>query len=211
MKKGKLIKSIIVMVIFVFFISLDLHSFSDQTTTERILRENKHFIEFINICITNFAESKKEKFGKAYQEHFNADVAYLQSNYKRAYINVRSSQNEMKSLYKDIVMNFYLEDSKSILDKLAPDIVRSKNPRARLYLTLGYRDRTVSWTHYLIADNSNPKLYSYKIYKYVKAIKMARRLKGMASWPYLRAWIQNKRIWYIISFLNLRMRREIVL
>jgi hypothetical protein len=154
--------------------------FSDQTTTERILKENKDFVEFINISVTNFAESKKEDFKKIYEKHFNADIAYLQSDYKRAYKRVYSSQGDMEKLYRDIVKDFYLEDSKSILDRLAPSIIRSKSSRARLYLTLGYRDRTVSWVHYTVGDASNPKLYSYKLYKYVDAIKMARRAKRYA-------------------------------
>jgi hypothetical protein len=137
-------------------------------------------VEFINPCVTNFAEDKKEDYLNAYGKHFNADVAYLQSDYRRAYKRVYSSQGDMEKLYRDLVKNYYLEDSKTILDRLAPEIIRSKNKRARLYLTLGYRDRTVSWVHYTVADASNPKFYSYKLYKYVDAIKMARRSKRYA-------------------------------
>lgn len=152
----------------------------DQTSTERILKENKEFVEFINISVTNFAGGKKEDFKKIYEKHFNADIAYLQSDYKRAFERVYTSQGEMEGLYRNMVKEYYLEDSKSILDRLAPGIIRSKSARARLYLTLGYRDRTVSWVHYTVGDASNPKLYSYKLYKYVDAIKMARRAKRFA-------------------------------
>ena len=177
MKKTYVIKSIIVMIIFILFSSINVHSFSDQTTTERILKENKHFVEFLNVCLTNFADKKKEEFSKAFSKHFNADVAYLQSDYKRAYKRIYSSQEDMEKLYRGMLKDYYLEDSKAILDRFAPGIIRSKNSRARLYLTLGYRDRTVSWTHFIIADSSNPKLFSYKLYKYEEAIKMARRAK----------------------------------
>ena len=152
----------------------------DQTSTERILKENKDFVEFINVSLTNFAGGKKEDFKKIYEKHFNADIAYLQSDYKRAFERVYTSQGEMEGLYRNMVKEYYLEDSKSILDRLAPGIIRSKSARARLYLTLGYRDRTVSWVHYTVGDASNPKLYSYKLYKYVDAIKMARRAKRFA-------------------------------
>ncbi len=162
------------------FIASSVFPFSDQTTTERILKENKRFVEFVNVGVSNFADDKKEDLKKAYEKHFNADVAYLQSDYRRAYKRVYSSQGDMEKLYRELVKNYYLEDSKQILDRLAPGIIRSKNPRARLYLTLGYRDRTVSWVHYTVADSSNPKLYSYKLYKYVDAIKMARRAKRYA-------------------------------
>ena len=159
---------------------IPVHSFSDQTTTERILKENKRFVEFINVCVTNFGQERAEDFRKAYEKHFNADVAYLQSDYRRAYKRVYSSQGDMEKLYRDMVKDRYLEDSKTILDRLAPGIIRSKNARARLYLTLGYRDRTVSWVHYTVGEASNEKLFSYKLYKYEDAIKMARRAKRFA-------------------------------
>jgi len=159
------------------FINVGAFAFTDQATSERILRENKHFIEFINISITNFSEDKKGEFRDVYEKHFNADVAYLQSDYKRAFKRLYSSQGEMSKIFESILKDKYLEDSKNILDKIAPEIIRSKNSRARLYLTLGYRDRTVSWTHYTIGEASNPKLYSYKLYKYEEGIKMARRAK----------------------------------
>jgi len=179
MKKGKNIRAALLAVAFIFA-SSSVFPFSDQTTTERILKENKRFVEFVNVCVTNFADDKKEELRKAYEKHFNADVAYLQSDYRRSFKRVYASQGEMEKIYRELVKNYYLEDSKMILDRLAPGIIRSKSARARLYLTLGYRDRTVSWTHYTVGDASNPKLYSYKLYKYVDSIKMARRAKRFA-------------------------------
>ncbi len=179
MKKGSKIRPALLAVAFIFA-SSSVFPYSDQTTTERILKENKRFVEFINVCVTNFGEDKKEDFRKVYEKHFNADVAYLQSDYRRSFKRVYASQGEMEKIYREMVKNNYLEDSKKILDRLAPGIIRSRSARARLYLTLGYRDRTVSWTHYTVGDASNPKLYSYKLYKYVDAIKMARRAKRFA-------------------------------
>ncbi len=152
-------------------------SSADQSSTERILTENKNFIEFINICITNFAGNKIEDYRKIFTKHFNADIAYLQGDYKRSFKNVYSSQGDMAKVFDEIVKNIYLEDSKNILDELAPGVIKSKNAKARLYLSLGYRDRTVSWTYYIVGEASNPKLFSYKLYKYLDAIDMARRAK----------------------------------
>lgn len=179
MRKGYILRTAL-MAVGLTFIAVGAYPFSDQTTTERILKENKRFVEFVNVGVSNFAMDKKEDLKKVYGKHFNADVAYLQSDYRRAYKRIYSSQGDMEKLYRDLVKNYYLEDSKQILDRLAPGIIRSKSPRARLYLTLGYRDRTVSWVHYTVGDSSNPKLYSYKLYKYVDAIKMARRAKRYA-------------------------------
>lgn len=153
------------------------YTFTDQVNTERIIKENKHFIEFIDVTITNFGDHKLDEFQKIYNKHFNAEVAFLQADYQRAYKRIYSSQGDMVKLYEDILKNFYLEDTKNILDKLAPDIIRSKDAKAKHYLTLGYRDRTVGWTHYTVGDATNPKQYSWKLYKYEEAIKMTRRAK----------------------------------
>jgi hypothetical protein len=153
------------------------HTSTDQTTTERILGENKYFVYFADVCITNFGEAKTEQFKDIYQLHFNAEVSFLQSDYKGAYKRVYKSQEKEAELMADILKNSYLENSKDILDQIAPDIIRSKQARAKLYLTLAYRDRAVAVNYFTIGEASNPRLYSYKLYKYVDAINMARRAK----------------------------------
>lgn len=172
---------IAVLFIILFCICLPAFPFSDQTTTERIINENREFIEFMNICVTNFGKNRIEnindKFKTIYQHHFNGQVGYLQSDYKNAFYQIRESQRNHTELCAEVIEKIYLEDSKSILDKLAPEIIKSKNARARLYLTLGYRDRAVGRNFQTIADASNPKLYSYKIFRYIEGIKMARRAK----------------------------------
>lgn len=154
---------------------LPVYSFTDQLTVERILKENKRFIEFINVCISNFGEKENEEFFKVYQLHFNAEVAKLQSEYPRAFKILYKSQKFNADLYNKILTDYYLEDSKLLLDKLAPFIIRSKNKTARLYLTLAYRDRSISRNLQKVGNASHPRLFSYKIYKYLDAIKVVRR------------------------------------
>lgn len=153
------------------------YSAIDQTYVERILKENRDFIEFIDYGVTNFSPESKNDLFTIYQKHFNAEVAFLQGEYKRSFDNVYDSQKDMVTLFEKLLVDFYLEDSKNILDNIAPEIIRSKDPIARQYLTLGYRDRTLARTHYTVGEASHPKLYSYKIFKYVDAINMARRAK----------------------------------
>lgn len=149
----------------------------DQTYVERILAENREFVDFIDICVTNFAPDKKNDLFNIYQKHFNGEVAYLQGDYKRAFDNIYDSQKDMVVLYEFMLTEYYLEDSKNILDGFAADIIRSKNVAAKQYLTLGYRDRTVARAYYVSGEASYPKLCSYKIFKYLEAINMARRAK----------------------------------
>jgi hypothetical protein len=180
MRRSIVFRRICILLVTVAAVPAVVFPFSDQTTSERILRENKHFVEFINDGITNFAENKIDNYRKAYELHFNADVAFLQADYHRTYKKVYSSQGILSALYSDVVKDVYLEESKNILDTIAPLVISSKNSRARLFLTLGYRDRTVSWSHFTVGEASNPKLHSYRIYKYIKAIQFARRAKRYA-------------------------------
>lgn len=155
-------------------------AYSDQTTTERVLNENKGFIDFMDVCVTNFGDEQRERFREIYRHHFNAEVSFLQSDYKAAFKRLYLSEGVNAGLFADMARDIYLEGAKDILDSIAPEIIRSKNSRAKLYLTLGYRDRAVGFNYYTIGMASNPKLYSYKIYKYIDTVKMSRRAKRYA-------------------------------
>lgn len=169
--RGKIIVSLII----IMAASIPVFSFSDQTTTERIINENKEYIEFMNYAITNFGKAQNDEFFQIYQLHFNAEVAYLQSDYKRAFRDVYKSQSYHDKLFDVVLTDYYLEHSKIMLDKLAPSIIKSKNKSARLYLTLGYRDRALSSNLQQIARATRPTLHSYRMHKYRDAIKRARR------------------------------------
>ncbi len=168
-----------VSIVFLLFALLESKGFpiGDQLSTERIIQENKAFIYFMDSCMTNFGESRADQYKEVYQLHFNAEVSYLQSDYRAAFKRVYSSQEKHAALMVDIVKNSYLENSKDILDELAPEIIKSKNARAKLYLSLAYRDRALAMNFYTIGTASNPKLHSYRIFRYIEAIKMARRAK----------------------------------
>ncbi|MBP7901947.1 MAG: hypothetical protein KA015_03920 [Spirochaetes bacterium] len=156
-------------------VSLNLFAFSDQTNTERIVKENKEYIEFIDLPVSNFGDKESENFFKIYLAHFNAEVAFLQSDYKRSFRKIFEAQKMGVILYEKILTDYYLEDSKDLLDRMAPFVIKSKNSLARLYLSLGYRDRAQCATIKRSADASHPRLRSYKINQYIESIKYARR------------------------------------
>ena len=157
------------------FISLNIFAFSDQTNTERVVKDNKEYIEFIDLPVSNFGSKESEDFFNIYSAHFNAEVAFLQSDYKRAFRKIFEAQKMSVILYEKILSDYYLEDSKDLLDRMAPFVIKSKNSLARLYLSLGYRDRAQCATIKRSADASHPRLRSYKISQYIEAIKYARR------------------------------------
>lgn len=175
--KMKLKTGILFSLITVLFYSGAAFAAIDQTYVERILKDNRGYLEFLNICVSNFAPEKKEEIFTIYQKHFNGEVAFLQGEYKRAFDNIYDSQKDMELLYEYMLTAHYLEDSKDMLDGLAPEIIRSKNSLSRQYLSLGYRDRTVARNHYIVGEATHPKLRSYRIFKYAEGIKMAKRAK----------------------------------
>ncbi|MCL1864903.1 MAG: hypothetical protein FWF73_03730 [Spirochaetes bacterium] len=176
----KIRKYLLPLAIILIFGFTDSFAGIDQTYVEKILKENRMFIDFIDICVTNFNAEKRNVLFTIYQKHFNAEIAYLQANYKRAFDEVYSSQKDMSALYESILAEHYLEDSKNVLEKFASDIIKAKNNSAKHYLTLGYRDRALARNLYVSGEAAYPKLYSYKIYKYMEAIDFARRAKRYA-------------------------------
>ncbi len=150
-------------------------SYTDQITIERKIRENKSSIDFLNVCITNFGDLKIDQFKEVYDLHFNSYVAFLKSDYKKTFKDIYSSQEKQEELYSFLVNDVYLKDSREILDKLSPLIIQSENPKARFYLTLGFRELNHGRNDYMAASATNPKLHSFKIYKYMNAIRRSRR------------------------------------
>lgn len=157
------------------FVSSSSFAFTDYTNSERIIRENKQFIDFINVSVTNLAEDQADAFRNIYQMHFNADLAYMQGDYKTTYNKVYASQKELASLCHTMLKEKYLEESKNILSAISLVVAKSKNSRARNFLTLGYRDITRATEAFTIGDGSYRKHYSYKIFKYEEGIQLVRR------------------------------------
>lgn len=149
--------------------------FADQTSVERMIGENKGFLDFINVAVTNFGDAEKESLFDAYQTHFNADVSFLQSDYRRAFRDVYASEKKLSPIYYDVLSKYYLEDTKDLLDKIAPQVIKSKNAAARFYLTLGYRDRAIGRNSQIAGDAVVNRFYSEKIFKYAEGIKVCRR------------------------------------
>ncbi len=153
----------------------------DQTFTERALKDNRYFLEFINKGVSNFGTEKNiEQLKEANQHNFNANLWYLQSDYVSSFKEIRASQELMRDLYLDLLTNRYIEDARYLLDLSAPRIVQSKDKKAEMFLRLGYRDLEVSRQYYLKGFNYNRFLFSNKIRHYIDGIKRARRAKRFA-------------------------------
>ena len=176
----KLKKGIIYLLLAFIFTASALFSAIDQTYVERILKDNRSYVEFINICVSNFAPEKKDELFTIYQKHFNGEVAFLQGDYKRAFDNVYDSQKDMELLYEYILTSHYLEDSKNMLDGLAPEIIRSKNSLSRQYLSLGYRTGQLQELTMLLEKLHTPSCVHTEFLNIRKELIWQGGLKGTA-------------------------------
>ncbi|MBV6494375.1 MAG: hypothetical protein LDLANPLL_02408 [Turneriella sp.] len=153
----------------------------DQGFVEKIIGDNRYFMEFANTCVSNFGSPENEKSLKeANQHYFNANLYYLESNYVDAFKEIRLSQEILLDLYYDILQKRYIEDSRALLDMNAPVIIQSKDRKSALFLQLGYRDVEVARQFRDKGYNYNRFLFSNKIRYYIDGIKRARRAKRFA-------------------------------
>lgn len=174
-------KRILSGIIFFFSFSCIFGVSIDQTTTERIIKENRYFLSFINVSVSNFGKDNHISIlKKANQHQFNAHMWYLQSNYVRSYQEIKRSQSLLRDLYLQILDDYYREDARILLDISAPIIIQSKDKKAEHFLKLGYRDLEESKVFREMGYNYNRFLFSNKIRFYIDAIKNARRAKRFA-------------------------------
>jgi len=170
---------------------LGLHSYAivpDQTMIERALKDNRYFLDFINVAVSNFGTRKQEKlFGSANRTNFNAHRFFLRSNFSKAYKEIRASHETLRDLYNDILNNRFHIDAQYLLDMSAPVIIQSRDKLAERYLRLGYRDLEVSKQFYKVALNYNRFLFSNKIHFYIDSIKRARRAKRFAFYALIES------------------------
>jgi hypothetical protein len=153
----------------------------DRAFCEKILGENKRFIDFINPGVSNFAgEEHLKVFRSAALEHYKAHKEYLSGHYKETHAHIRASQNILKDLYLQVLNDYYQKDTRELLERNSAMIVETKDVRAAHFMRLGYRDLKVSEIYEQKGYNHNKHLYSTKIWFYIDAIKYARQAKRYA-------------------------------
>lgn len=150
-------------------------AFADRSNTERVIKENKAFIEFMDTCITNLGRQHTDAYGKLYGLHFNADLDYLQGDYGKAYKKIYASEREMAKVSGDMLREQYIENSKKIFGAIAAFMVKYQNAAARSYLTLGYADMAAAQEQLTLGEGSYRKIFSSKILKFQEGIQKVRR------------------------------------
>lgn len=153
----------------------------DRAFCEKILGENKRFIDFLNPAISNFSGEEHLKiFQSAALEHYKAHKEYLSGHYKETHAHVREAQLILKDLYLAVLNDYYQKDTRELLERNSAMIVETKDVRASHFMRLGFRDLKVSEIYEGKGFNHNKHLYSTKIWFYIDAIKYARQAKRYA-------------------------------
>ncbi|MCL2026052.1 MAG: hypothetical protein FWG92_04525 [Leptospirales bacterium] len=158
----------------------NLFALGDYASSERMLRDNRAFLDFIDVSITNLGIEDENVFRKAYEMHFNADLSYIRGDYGQTFRKIYDSQRELASICYTILKEKYLDDSKNTMGLISGGVEKSKNVRARGFLILGYRDRAAAEEAFTIGDGSYRKFFSLKIFKYQEAINLVRKAQRFA-------------------------------
>ena len=154
---------------------------ADRAMVERKLTENRHFLEFINIGISNFgSDEDKVEFRKRVIEYYKAYQLFLRGQYPESFEKIKETHLDIRILYHSIIEKYYLPDLQSLLDANAAKIVSSRDERAIHLLKLGYRDLKISRVKVTKAYNFNKFLNSMRIHFYIEAIKYIRQAKRYA-------------------------------
>lgn len=153
----------------------------DRSFTERVLKENLKFLEFLNISISNFGQPDEiDTFNKSAMLQYEAHKLFLRGRYKESFEKIRDSQEILKDLYVKVINDHYQKDAEALLHRNSAAIVLSRDERAIHLLKLGYRDLKVSEIVETKGKYHNKFLYSSKIHFFIETIKYARQCKRYA-------------------------------
>jgi hypothetical protein len=163
-----------------------------QRYAEKGLKDNRYFFYFINSSISNFGrEMDKKTYKEAIQRDILSQLLYMKFLFTESFEQIRKSQEILINLYRNTIKRD-IRITMKLLNDYAPRVIKSKDDKARLYLRLGYRDSAVAKQFMVMADNYREKLYSLRLYRYVKAIKKAKHGKRYAFLSAIQCRLKDK-------------------
>lgn len=176
-----------------FFVSSIFSDSFNYMHIQRLLKENRSFLEFINAPVSNFGNAEyKQLFHKAFYHHFKAQKSFLASKYKDSFIEIRRSQKIQMILFEKMLIHVYHYDTRKILELSAPKVIQSRDARAQSFIKLGFRDLKVSEEQHTLGKNINYFLFSSKIKYYMEGIKFSRQAKKLAFLSLIEVNISNE-------------------
>ena len=155
-------------------------SAGEQRSAEKGLKDNRYFFYFLNSSVSNLGnEEEKALYREAVQRDLIAQQLYMKFLFHESFTEVRHSQKLLISCYRKVLRRD-IAATGVLLNEFAAEVLHGDDAQARNYLHLGYREREVATQFFVMADNYQERLYSMRLYKYVKAIKNAKQGKRYA-------------------------------
>lgn len=166
----------------------------EQKKAEKGLKDNKKFLYYINASVSNTGSVKdKELYTLAVKHDIVARFYYLRFSFSESFAQIRTAQEILIKLYRSNI-TAEVDRATIYLNRIAPEAVYSRDPRARLYLRLAYRNAKHAGIYKNMADHYKLTLYSMRLYKYVEAMKKAKEAKRYAVSAMLQIEIEDKHL-----------------
>ena len=155
-------------------------SAGNQRHSEKSLKDNRYFFNFINPTVSNSGtEEEKKLFTEAARRDIISRMLYMKFSFNPAMNEIRTTQLLLINLFSTIAVR-ELENATALLNEIAPEVLKTGNKASKKYMSLGYRSADWARKVMIMSDNLPEKNYSIKIYEYVKAIKNAKYTKRYA-------------------------------
>jgi len=155
-------------------------SAGNQRHSEKSLKDNRYFFNFINTTVTNSgSEEEKKIFTEAARRDLISRMLYMKFSFNPAMNEIRTTQLLLIDLFSKIAVR-EIESAAILLNEIAPEVLKTGNKASKKYMSLGYRSADWAEKVMIMSDNLPEKNYSIKIYEYVKAIKNAKYCKRYA-------------------------------
>ena len=155
-------------------------SAGNQRHSEKSLKDNRYFFNFINPTITNSgSDEEKNIFTEAARRDLISRMLYMKFSFNPAMNEIRTTQLLLIDLFSKIAIR-EIENATILLNEIAPEVLKTGNKASKKYMSLGYRSADWAEKVMIMSDNLPEKNYSIKIYEYVKAIKNAKYCKRYA-------------------------------
>ncbi len=164
----------------------------EQKKAEKGLKDNKKFLYYIDSSISNTGtEDDKKLYTRAIKHDIVARFYYLRFSFSSSFAQIRTAQQLLIELYQSNI-DAEIAQAMDYLNDVAPDVVHSRDPRARLYLRLAYRNAEHARIYKNMSDHYKPTLFSMRLYKYVQAMKKAKEAKRYAVCAMLQLRLKDK-------------------
>ena len=155
-------------------------SAGNQRHSEKSLRDSRYFFYFINFTVSNSGTDEEKKlFTEALRRDLLARILYMKFAFNPAMNEIIRSQQLLVRLFSTIALR-EIDEAKQLMNGLAPEVLKSKCPSAKKYMSLGYRSADWAEKVMIMSDNLQDNNYSIKIYEYIKSIKNAKYGKRYA-------------------------------